>query len=81
MILEGFIMEMFANDADRRDKFQKLLSKEDKDCMERVLKKSRIKADTRMDSKTTLTRQEKIWTANFAWRAFLWGFAEKRLIE
>lgn len=81
MNLEGFVMKMFTDDADRRDKFQKLLSQEDKACMERVLKKSRINADTRGDLKTTLTKQEKTWIANFAWVAFLWGFAKKPLIE
>jgi hypothetical protein len=74
-------MKQFADDADRRDKFQKQLSQEDKDCMGRVLKKSRINADTSGDLKTTLTKQEKTWIANFAWRAFLWGFAKKPLNE
>lgn len=74
-------MNMFADDADRRDKFQKLLSQEDKYCMESVLKKARINADTRADLNTALTKQEKIWRANFAWKAFLWGFAKKPLNE
>jgi hypothetical protein len=68
-------MEMFADDADRWDEFKKLLSQEDKDSMERILKKARINADTRVDLNTALTKQEKTWTTNFAWRAFLWGFA------
>jgi hypothetical protein len=81
MILEGFFMEIFADDADRRNKFQKLFSQEDKDCMECVLKKSRINAGIGGDLKTTLTKQEKTWIANFAWQAFLWGFDKKPLSE
>lgn len=75
------VMEMFEDDADRLKEFVKQLSPEDKHCMKSVLDKSRITAEMRIDLKDTITKQEKIWTANFAWRAFLWGFAEKPLIE
>jgi succinate dehydrogenase flavin-adding protein (antitoxin of CptAB toxin-antitoxin module) len=82
MILEGFVMKMLDDDdADRRNQFQKLLSQDDIDCMERILKKSRMNADTRGDLNTALTKQEKTWRANFAWQAFLWGFAKKPLNE
>jgi len=74
MILEGLAMENFADDADRWGEFKKLLSQEDKVNMESILKKARINADTRVDLNTTLTKQEKTWTTNFAWRAILWGF-------
>jgi hypothetical protein len=74
-------MQMFADDVERLSEFKKQLSQEDKYYIERILKKSRVNADMQGDLKTTLTQKEKIWTANFAWKAFVWGFAEKRLIE
>jgi hypothetical protein len=67
-------MGKFVDDADQWDEFKKLLSLEDKDRMERILKKARINAGTRVDLNTALTKQEKTWTTNFAWQAFLWGF-------
>jgi hypothetical protein len=72
---------MFEDDADRLSEFMKQLSQEDKCCMNSILNKSRTTAETRSDLKNKLTKQEKVWTANFAWRAFLWGFAQKSLIE
>jgi hypothetical protein len=74
-------MENFADDADRWNEFKKLLSPEDKASMKRILNKARINADAQVDLKATFTKEEKTWTTNFAWRAFLWGFAEKPLIK
>jgi len=71
---------MFADDVKRLSEFKKQLSQEDKYYIERILKESRVNADMQGDLKTTLTQQEMIWTANFAWKTFVWGFAEKRLI-
>jgi hypothetical protein len=67
-------MGKFVDDADQWDEFKKLLSLEDKDSMERILKKARINTGTQVDLNTALTKQEKTWTTNFAWQAFLWGF-------
>jgi hypothetical protein len=67
-------MGKFVDDADQWGEFKKLLSLEDKDRMERILKKARINAGTRVDLNTALTKQEKTWTTNFAWHAFFWGF-------
>jgi hypothetical protein len=67
-------MGNFTDDADRWDEFKKLLSQEDKASMESILKKTRINTDTGVDLSTTLTKQERTWSTNFAWRAFLWGF-------
>jgi|GEM_PF-3562208 len=74
-------MQMFADEVERLSEFKKQLSQEDKYYIERILKKPRVNADMQGDLKTTLTQQEMIWTANFAWKAFVWGFAGKRLIE
>jgi hypothetical protein len=72
---------MFADDANRLDEFKRQLSHEDKHFMKSIMNKSRTTAEMRCESKPTLTKQEKIWTANFAWQAFIWGFAERPLIE
>lgn len=74
-------MQMFADEVERLSEFKKQLSQEDKYYIERILNESRVNADMQDDLKTTIMQQEKIWTANFAWKAFVWGFAEKRLIE
>jgi hypothetical protein len=74
-------MAMFADDADRLNEFRKQISQEDRHCMKSILIKSRIAAEMRCDIGVKLTREEKAWTANFAWKTFLWGFAEKPLIE
>jgi hypothetical protein len=73
-------MQMFAEEMERLNEFKKQLSQEDKYYIERILKKSRVNADMQGDLKTTLTQKEMIWTANFAWKAVVWGFAEKRLM-
>jgi uncharacterized protein YeaO (DUF488 family) len=67
-------MGNFTDDADRWDEFKKRFTQEDKANMESILKKARINTDTRVDLSTTLTKQERTWTTNFAWRAVLWGF-------
>jgi hypothetical protein len=71
---------MFADEANRLSEFKRQLSRDDKHLMKSILDKSRTTAEMRSELKPTLTKQEKIWTANFAWRAFLWGVAERPLI-
>jgi succinate dehydrogenase flavin-adding protein (antitoxin of CptAB toxin-antitoxin module) len=72
---------MIADDADRLNEFKRQLSQEDKHFMKSIMNKSRTTAEMRSELKPTLTKQEKIWTANFAWQAFLWGVAKRPLIE
>jgi uncharacterized protein YeaO (DUF488 family) len=74
MILEGLAMGNFTDDEDRWNEFKNRFTEEDKASMESILKKTRINTDTGVDLSTTLTKQERTWSTNFAWRAFLWGF-------